>query len=80
MELHPDERADHPADLETTLFVPSAASIDLPDALQHGIDGLMALVLLLLPLTVALVRLVETFASVVPQRVPHTSGAPSFSG
>ncbi|MBT2304887.1 hypothetical protein J7E70_31200 [Variovorax paradoxus] len=76
VEFHPDERADHPTELETTLFVPSAASIDLPHALKHGIDGLMALVLLLLPLTLALVRLVETFESVVPQRVPHTSGAP----
>ncbi|MBT2326994.1 hypothetical protein J7E62_32390 [Variovorax paradoxus] len=76
VEFYPDERAERAPDLETTLFLPSAAGIDRPGALQHGLDALMALVLLLLPLTVALMRLVKTFASVDPQAVPHTSGAP----
>lgn len=71
-----DGRPDHQADLETTLFVPSSASIDLPDAFQQGIDVLMALVLLLLPLTVALYRLLERIEDAAPERVPNTSGAP----
>lgn len=71
-----DDRADHAKDLETTLFVPTAASIDLPAALEHGLAGLMALVLLLLPLTVTLTRVVETRQRIQPERVPPTSGAP----
>jgi len=75
-QFEPDDRADHPADLETTLFVSSAASIDLPNALQHGIDHLSALVLLLLPLTVLVVLIVEPVQRLVPEPVPNTSGAP----
>lgn len=74
--FEPDQRAGHRADRETTLFASSAASIDVPHALQHGIDGLMALVLLLLPLTVALLRRVESIRSAPAQPVPNTSGAP----
>ena len=53
-QFEPDDRADHSNELETTVFVPAAANIDHPDTFQHGLDGLMALVFLLLPLTVAL--------------------------
>ena len=53
-QFEPDDRADHPNELETTVFVPAAAAIDHPDTFQHGLDGLMALVFMLLPLTVAL--------------------------
>jgi hypothetical protein len=49
-----DARPGHRNELEVTLFVPSAARVDAPDALQHGLDGLMALVWLLVPLTLAL--------------------------
>ncbi|MGJ7497522.1 hypothetical protein ACSFA8_20940 [Variovorax sp. RT4R15] len=71
-----DGRADHPDDRETTLFAQSAASVDLPNALEHGLDGLMALVFLLLPLTIALVRLVEPVERHLQGRVPTRSGAP----
>ncbi|VTU34205.1 hypothetical protein [Variovorax sp. PBL-E5] len=74
--FEPDQRAGHQADRETTLFASSAASIDVPHALQQGIDGLMALVLLLLPLTVLLLRPGQRVRSGPAQRVPNTSGAP----
>jgi hypothetical protein len=74
--FEPDLRAGHRADRETTLFTASAASIDVPHALQHGIDGLMALVLVLLPLTVALLRRVQRVRSAPVQSVPTNSGAP----
>lgn len=53
-QFEPDERPDHASSHETTVFVPSGAGIDLPNVFQHGLDGLMALVLALLPLLVAL--------------------------
>ncbi|MFH0131825.1 hypothetical protein ACGLHS_16585 [Variovorax sp. VaC1] len=53
-QFEPDERPDHATSHETTMFVPSGAGIDLPNVFQHGLDGLMALVLALLPLLVAL--------------------------
>jgi hypothetical protein len=74
--FEPDLRAGHHADRETTLFAASGASIDLPHALQHGIDSLMALVLLLPPLMLALLRLVPRVRSAPAQRVPAHSGAP----
>lgn len=55
-----DERPDHASSRETTVFVPAGASIDMPNVFQHGLNGLMALVLALLPLLVAL-RAVATF-------------------
>jgi hypothetical protein len=75
-ELDDDRRDPSVAAFETTLFVPSAASIDLPHALQQGLDGLMALVLLLLPLTVALVPPGEPRQRRSVESVPTRSGAP----
>ncbi|SDE59339.1 hypothetical protein SAMN05444679_125130 [Variovorax sp. CF079] len=75
-QFEPDNRPDHPTDRETTLFVSSAANIDLPDALQHGINHLRARLLLLLPLTVAAVLVVEPAQRLVPEPVPNVSGAP----
>jgi hypothetical protein len=62
VQFEPDERPDHAASRETTVFVPSGASIDLPNVFQHGLDGLMGLVLAMLPLLVAL----RAFAQPVP--------------
>lgn len=76
-EFEPDDRNEHSHWHETTLFVPAAASIDLPDALQHGLDRLLALVLIALPLTVLLV--VQRLRATQPlrvRRVPNPSGAP----
>lgn len=72
----PDDRADHPYDLETTLYAPAAAQLDEPEAFQQGLDALMALVRLLLPLTVLLVRFFVPPARVPSERVPFSSGAP----
>ncbi|WP_234383080.1 MULTISPECIES: hypothetical protein [unclassified Variovorax] len=54
VQFEPDERPGHVARPETTVFVPSGASIDQPGAFQDGLAGLMALVLALLPLIVRL--------------------------
>lgn len=72
----PDDRAGHSLDLETTLYVPAGAHIDVPDALKHGFDALMALVLLLLPLTVALGRILVPSDRIFYERILFTSGAP----
>lgn len=71
-----DDRPDHALDLETTLFAPAAAHLEQPDAFQHGLDALMALVLLLLPLTVALIRILVPEECAPCQQVSFTSGAP----
>ena len=71
-----DDRADHPTDRETTLFAQTPASIDLPDALVAGLTGLMAMVLLSLPLTVAMGRLTNRVEREVPEPVPPRSGSP----
>jgi hypothetical protein len=72
----PDERDDHKKELETTLYAPAGAHLEVPDAFQHGLDTLLALVFLLLPLTVgsALVSKPEERRS--SARVPFASGAP----
>jgi len=54
VEYVPDDRPDHPTDRETTMYVPLAANIDLPNAFDHGLDMLGALVLFLAPLTIVL--------------------------
>ena len=72
----PDDRDDHKTELETTLYVPAAARIEAPDALQHGLDGLKALVFLLVPLTVALHQVPAPAAQVLREPVALTSGAP----
>jgi hypothetical protein len=71
-----DDRADHPNQREITLFAQSAARVDASHALQRGLDILAGLVLMLLPLTIALVRLVQTIERHVPLPVPTRSGAP----
>jgi hypothetical protein len=71
-----DDRADHPADRETTLFAQTSASIDLPNALNFALDNLLAMVFALLPLSVVLVRLAAPVAREVPERVPPHGGAP----
>lgn len=72
-----DDREDHPGDRETTLFVSPSASVDLPDAFRHGIDGLMAMVALLLPLSIVLPGLVQpAVRDQLPVRVPTRGGAP----
>ncbi|MGJ7581636.1 hypothetical protein ACSFA3_15745 [Variovorax sp. RHLX14] len=71
-----DDRQDHPDDRETTLFVSPSASVDLPDAFQNGIDGLMALVLLILPLSILLPGLVPPAVRERPDFVPTRGGAP----
>jgi hypothetical protein len=72
----PDDRIDHQQDLETTLYAPTAAHLYSPDVFQHGLDALMALVLLLMPLTVAMMRIRVRIERVLFERVPFTSGAP----
>lgn len=71
-----DDRADHPADRETTVFAQAPASIDHPDALDLALNGLMAMVLAMLPLVLATARLVVPVVREAPERVPPHGGAP----
>jgi hypothetical protein len=74
---NPDDRPDHANDLETTLYVPAAAHLDQPDAFRRGLDALMALLLVLLPLTVDKVRILVSAGAAGPiEPVQFTSGAP----
>ena len=76
-EFEPDERSEHANWHETTLFVPTSANIDAPDALQHGIDRLLARVLVALPLTVLLGVMVPRVTQPLRiRRIPNPSGAP----
>jgi hypothetical protein len=72
----PDDRESHRKELETTLYAPAAAHIDAPDALHQGLDLLMALVGLLLPLALALAGATFVVERITPTPVPHTGGAP----
>ncbi len=72
----PDERKDHSKELETTLYAPAAAHTDVPHAFERGLDVLMALVALLSPLAVALLRLRMPIERVLAERAAHASGAP----
>ncbi len=74
--IEADDRSGPDSGVETTLFVPATAGIDTPHALKHGIDCLLALIFLLVPLTVASRRLVEAYDDVAPPPVPPRSGAP----
>jgi hypothetical protein len=77
VELEVDDDANGPAEgPEATFFLPSAASIDLPGALDQGIERLLALVLLLLPLVVPSVPCLSAFRSADRQRAPVKGGAP----
>jgi len=71
-----DERDNHRHELETALFVPAGAHLDAPDALRHGLDTLLGLVFLLLPLTVGLALFAPPVGRIAPTRVPFTGGAP----
>ncbi|MET3380382.1 hypothetical protein [Variovorax paradoxus] len=74
-----DDRADHPSDRETTVFTQAPASIDHPDAFKLGLNTLMAMVLALLPLAVAVARLVVPIVREAPEHVPPHGGAPPLS-
>lgn len=74
--IEADDRGGSGSGLETTLFVPATAGIDTPHALKHGIDCLLALIFLLVPLTVASRRSAEAYDDVAPPPVPPRSGAP----
>jgi hypothetical protein len=71
-----DDRADHPADRETTVFAQAPASIDHPDAFDFALSGLMAMVLAMLPLVLATARLVVPVVREAPEHVPPHGGAP----
>jgi hypothetical protein len=75
-QFDPDERVNHRLELETTLYVPASAHLDTPHSFENGLDFLMALVSLLLPLTVSLIGLLPPPERVSCERVPYTSGAP----
>jgi len=75
-QFEPDLRGGHHNELEVTLFAPTAASIDLPDALARGLDRLLALVLLGLSLTIVLLPFAVPVERPLPQRVPASSRAP----
>lgn len=73
----PDDREAHRKELETTLYVPAGAPIDMPEALDQGLDGLMALVGLMLPLAVALAwPACPPVEHIAQKPVQHTGGAP----
>lgn len=74
--FEPDEREGHAATPEVTLFLPAAASIDLPHALQQGLDLLMALVGLLSPLAIVLWLRVLPRQSALPGGLIRCSRAP----
>ena len=71
-----DDRADHPADRETTVFAQAPASIDQPDVLDFALSGLMAMVLAMLPLVLAAGRLAAPVVREAPEHVPPHGGAP----
>ncbi|RZL68712.1 MAG: hypothetical protein EOP77_00280 [Variovorax sp.] len=71
-----DERLDPKSDLETTLYVSTAARLEITSALKDGLAGLMALVALLLPFAVAVMRPFSECESSTPEPVHFTSGAP----
>ncbi|MGJ7568857.1 hypothetical protein ACSFBM_33745 [Variovorax sp. GB1R11] len=76
VQFEADDRADHPADHETTVFAQTPASIDHPDAFNVALNTLMAAVLAVLPLVLAMMRLVVPIVRTFPDRVPTQGGAP----
>lgn len=72
----PDDREDHQKELETTLYVPVGAHVDQPDAFQQGLDTLLSLICLLVPLAISMMALWIPVARATLERIPHTSGAP----
>jgi len=76
IELEVEDDANGPTEPEATFFLPSAASIDLPGALEQGIERLLALVLLLVPLVVPSAPCLSAFQNADRQRAPVKGGAP----
>jgi hypothetical protein len=76
VQFEADDRADHPADHETTVFAQAPASIDHPDAFDFALRGLLAMVLAMLPLVLAVARLAVPIVREAPERVPFLGGAP----
>lgn len=72
----PDDRTGHQRDLETTLFVPTAAHLEQPDALDSGLAALMALFFSLLPLTVVIRGTPLPREAAFPERMAFASRAP----
>lgn len=71
-----DEREDHLHETETTLYVPTAAHLDVPDAFEQGLDRLMALVHMLLPFAVAVMLFIVPAWRAAIEHVSYMSGAP----
>jgi hypothetical protein len=76
VQFEADDRADHPSDRETTVFAQAPASIDHPEAIAFALGGLMAMVLAMLPLVLAVARLVVPIVRAAPEPVPTHGGAP----
>jgi hypothetical protein len=68
VQFEADDRADHPADHETTVFAQTPASIDQPDAFGLGLDMLLSLVLAMLPLVLAMARLIVPIVRATPSK------------
>jgi hypothetical protein len=75
-QFQPDEDATDPWAVETKLFVPSAASIDVPLAFLSGLAAFLCLVVLTAPLRVVLAGFRGLLPEVVVAPVPNTGGAP----
>ncbi len=71
-----DEDATDPWAVETKLFVPSAASIDVPLAFLSGLAAFLCLVVLTAPLRVVLAGFRGLLPEAVVAPVPNTGGAP----
>lgn len=76
VQFEADDRADHPSDHETTVFAQTPASIDHPDAFDFALNSLMAAVLAMLPLMLAMARLLVPIVRTTVEHVPTHAGAP----
>lgn len=75
-QFQPDEDAASPSAVEVKLFVPSAASIDLPLAFFSGLAAFLSLVILAAPLRVVLADFLGVLDSAEAAPVPNAGGAP----
>ncbi|WP_213953106.1 MULTISPECIES: hypothetical protein [unclassified Variovorax] len=75
-QFQPDEDGPGPSAVEVKLFVPSAASIDLPLAFISGLAAFLCLVILAAPLRVVLAAFLGVFDSTEAAPVPNAGGAP----
>ena len=76
VQFEADDRADHASDRETTVFAQTPASIDHPDAFSLALNSLMATMLAMLPLVLAMARLVVPIVRTTVEHVPTHGGAP----